>query len=123
MDNLNPNFGAIGGNAQSAPLAAERDQLVVAATLQHRQTKPCARMPHQRKASSVALLLQLLATQWGPATRVFGTIGMALADWAIAAGVASSVLLLEEARKLGLRACRGNAQPPTSPTPPSPSAR
>ena len=50
-----------------------------------------------------ALLLQVLATQWGPATRLFGTTGMAWADWAVAAGVASSVLLLEEARKLGLR--------------------
>ena len=70
-----------------------------------------------------ALLLQVLATQWGPATRLFGTTGMAWADWAVAGGVASSVLLLEEARKLGLRALRGNAQPPTSPTPPSPSAR
>lgn len=49
-----------------------------------------------------ALLLQMLATHWGPATRLFGTTGMAWADWGVAAGVASSVLLLEEARKLGL---------------------
>ena len=28
----------------------------------------------------VALLLQLLATKWGPATRLFGTTGMAWAD-------------------------------------------
>ncbi len=53
-----------------------------------------------------ALLLQMLATHWGPATRLFGTTGMAWADWVIAAGVASSVLLLEEARKLGLRGWR-----------------
>ncbi len=50
-----------------------------------------------------ALLLQMLATHWGPATRLFGTTGMAWADWSIAVGVASSILLLEEARKLGLR--------------------
>ena len=50
-----------------------------------------------------ALLLQMLATHWGPATRLFGTTGMAWADWVVAAGVASSILLLEEARKLGHR--------------------
>jgi P-type Ca2+ transporter type 2C len=54
----------------------------------------------------VALLLQVLATQWPPASRLFGTTGMAWADWGVAAGVASSVLLLEEARKLGGRAWR-----------------
>ena len=53
-----------------------------------------------------ALLLQMQATQWGPATPLFGTTGMAWADWGVAAGVASSVLLLEEARKLGLRGWR-----------------
>jgi len=51
-----------------------------------------------------ALLLQMQATQWGPATPLFGTTGMAWADWGVAAGVASSVLLLEEARKLALLA-------------------
>ena len=53
-----------------------------------------------------ALLLQMLATHWGPATRLFGTTGMAWADWGVAAGIASSVLLLEEVRKLGLRGWR-----------------
>jgi Ca2+-transporting ATPase len=53
-----------------------------------------------------ALLLQVVATQWGPATRLFGTTGMAWADWGVSAGVASSVLLLEEARKLGHRGWR-----------------
>ena len=50
-----------------------------------------------------ALLLQMLATHWPPASHLFGTTGMAWADWGVAAGVASTVLLLEEARKLGLR--------------------
>ncbi len=54
----------------------------------------------------VALLLQVLATHWAPASSLFGTTGMAWADWGVAAGVASSVLLLEEARKLGLRGWR-----------------
>ena len=53
-----------------------------------------------------ALSLQVLATHWEPASRVFGTTGMAWADWGLAAGVASSVLLLEEGRKLGLRIWR-----------------
>jgi Ca2+-transporting ATPase len=53
-----------------------------------------------------ALALQMLATHWGPAARLFGTTGMAWADWGVAAGIASSVLLLEEARKLGLRGWR-----------------
>ncbi len=48
----------------------------------------------------VALSLQMVATRWAPASSLFGTEGMAWADWGVAAGVASSVLLLEEARKL-----------------------
>jgi Ca2+-transporting ATPase len=54
-----------------------------------------------------ALLLQIVATHWSAASSVFGTTGMAWADWGVAAGVASSVLLLEEARKLGLRTLNG----------------
>ena len=47
------------------------------------------------------LLLQAVAVHWPTASEVFDTTGMAWADWGIAVGVASSVLLLEEARKLG----------------------
>jgi Ca2+-transporting ATPase len=53
---------------------------------------------------SAALVLQMLAMHWGPASRLFGTTGMQAADWLVAAGVASSILLLDEARKLALRA-------------------
>jgi Ca2+-transporting ATPase len=53
-----------------------------------------------------ALALQMLATHWGPAAHLFGTTGMAWADWGVAAGVASAVLLLEEVRKLGLQGWR-----------------
>jgi P-type Ca2+ transporter type 2C len=49
------------------------------------------------------LLLQVMATQWPPASLFFRTTGMAWADWGIAAGVASMVLLLEEMRKMLLR--------------------
>jgi P-type Ca2+ transporter type 2C len=61
-----------------------------------------------------ALLLQMLATHWTPASRLFGTTGMAWADWGVAAGVASSVLLLEEARKLVMRGWRQLHAEPTA---------
>ena len=46
------------------------------------------------------LLLQLLVVHWGPAQQVFATVDLAAEDWALAFAVASSVLLLDEARKL-----------------------
>jgi P-type Ca2+ transporter type 2C len=49
------------------------------------------------------LLLQALAVHWPVASSIFGTTGMMWTDWGIAAGVASSVLLLEEGRKLCFR--------------------
>ena len=49
------------------------------------------------------LLLQALAVHWPVASKIFGTTGMVWKDWGIAAGVASTVLLLEEARKLCFR--------------------
>jgi len=50
------------------------------------------------------LVMQAVAVHWLPASRIFSTTGMAWVDWGVAIGVAASVLLLEEARKLGLRA-------------------
>ena len=44
--------------------------------------------------------LQAIAVYWPPAEAMFGTAGMTLVDWAIATGVAGSILLLEEGRKL-----------------------
>ena len=52
------------------------------------------------------LLLQAVAVHWAPASQLFGTTGMAWSDWGVATAVASSVLLLEEARKLGCRVFR-----------------
>ena len=52
------------------------------------------------------LLLQAVAVHWAPASQLFGTTGMAWSDWGVATAVASSVLLLEEARKLGTRMFR-----------------
>ena len=49
------------------------------------------------------LLLQVVVVHWGPAQAVFDTVDLSLADWALAAGIASTVLLLDEARKLAAR--------------------
>ncbi|MEA3417949.1 MAG: calcium-translocating P-type ATPase, PMCA-type [Campylobacterota bacterium] len=43
--------------------------------------------------------LQFLVVYWPPAQNVFNTTALSTADWGIAALVASSVLMLEEARK------------------------
>ncbi|WP_198014547.1 cation transporting ATPase C-terminal domain-containing protein, partial [Methylobacter marinus] len=50
-------------------------------------------------AISGVVLLQLLVIHWPPAQAVFRTTALAPTDWLIAASVASSVLILEEARK------------------------
>ena len=49
------------------------------------------------------LSLQVVAVHWTPASQLFGTTGMGWADWGIAIAVASTVLLLEETRKLIFR--------------------
>ena len=43
---------------------------------------------------------------------MFKTVGLSLADWGRAAALASSVLLLEEARKLLMRLVRGRRASP-----------
>jgi Ca2+-transporting ATPase len=52
---------------------------------------------------AAALALQVLAVHWGPAQSIFHTTDLALADWGLAALVASSVLVLDELRKLATR--------------------
>ncbi len=49
------------------------------------------------------LALQIVVVQWPPAQTLFHTSALSFAEWALAAGTASSVLLLEEARKLIMR--------------------
>jgi Ca2+-transporting ATPase len=46
--------------------------------------------------------LQVVVVHWGVAQEIFHTTDLAMMDWMLAFAVASSVLLLEEARKLGL---------------------
>jgi Ca2+-transporting ATPase len=48
---------------------------------------------------AAVLALQVLVVHWAPAQAVFRTSDLSLADWALAAAVASSVLFLDEARK------------------------
>jgi Ca2+-transporting ATPase len=52
------------------------------------------------------LALQALVVHWEPAQLVFRTTDLALTDWGLSALVASSVLLLDEARKLATRLWR-----------------
>jgi len=49
---------------------------------------------------AATLALQVLAVHWGPAQSIFHTTDLALVDWGLAALVASSVLVLDEVRKL-----------------------
>ena len=44
--------------------------------------------------------LQVIAVQWPPAQALFGTQPLSLSNWVLATAVASSILLLEESRKL-----------------------
>jgi len=49
---------------------------------------------------AAVLVLQALVVHWAPAQAVFRTTDLLLADWGLAALVASSVLLFDEMRKL-----------------------
>ena len=46
------------------------------------------------------IVLQAVAVHWPPAQSIFGTQTLSIGDWGIATGVAASILLLEEGRKL-----------------------
>ncbi len=64
-------------------------------------------------ALAFVLALQFIAVHWGPAQEIFGTIDLETDDWLKAAAVASSVLLLDEARKFMtklLHVARGTTQ-------------
>jgi len=57
------------------------------------------------------LALQALVVHWALAQAIFRTTDLALADWGLAALVASSVLMLDEARKLAARLWRWRSNP------------
>lgn len=60
------------------------------------------------------VVLQVVAVHWPPAQAVFHTTALTPADWAICAGVASSVLVFEEGRKLVVRLVAASSYPSTS---------
>jgi Ca2+-transporting ATPase len=54
-------------------------------------------------ALAAVVSLQVLVVHWPPAQAIFHTTDLTALDWALAIGVASSVLLLDEARKYLMR--------------------
>ncbi len=50
-------------------------------------------------ALAAVVLLQIVVVHWGPAQAIFDTVDLNLNDWALSAAIASSTLLVEEARK------------------------
>jgi Ca2+-transporting ATPase len=52
------------------------------------------------QALAAVLALQVLVVHWAPAQAVFDAVALTLKDWILAIAVASSVLFLDEARKL-----------------------
>ena len=60
------------------------------------------------------VVLQIVAVEWHPAQTVFSTTDLSATDWLTATAVASSVLLLEEGRKLIWRLRASWTSPPKS---------
>ena len=60
------------------------------------------------------VLLQIVAVHWGPAQAIFDTVDLSLPEWLLAIAVASSVLVLEELRKLLLSRFFGKETGPAS---------
>ena len=58
-------------------------------------------------ALCAVLGLQVLAVHWSPAQDIFHTTDLSAQDWALAVAVASSILLLDEGRKMLLKLIRG----------------
>ena len=48
------------------------------------------------------VVLQAVAVHWPPVQTIFGTRSLSLGEWSIAVGVAATILLLEEGRKLAV---------------------
>ncbi|MGE5545823.1 MAG: cation-translocating P-type ATPase [Solirubrobacterales bacterium] len=64
------------------------------------------RNAHLWAAILAVVALQAVAVHWPPAQALFHTAPLSASDWALAAAVASSVLVLDEGRKLALRLVR-----------------
>jgi Ca2+-transporting ATPase len=63
-------------------------------------------------ALGAVLGMQVLAVHWAPAQSIFDTVDLKSDDWLLAIAVASSVLLLDEGRKLLVGLARGKRMAP-----------
>jgi Ca2+-transporting ATPase len=61
-------------------------------------------------ALAAVVLLQIVVVHWEPAQAIFDTVDLNLNDWALSAAIASSTLLVEEARKWVARLALGGKQ-------------
>ena len=71
------------------------------------------RNPRLWAALGLVLGLQVLAVHVGPVQSIFSTAGLSIGDWVLCAAVASSVLGVEEIRKI---INRRTGPPPESPS-------
>jgi Ca2+-transporting ATPase len=65
-------------------------------------------------ALGAVLGMQVLAVHWGPAQSIFDTVDLNSGDWFLAIAVASSVLFLDEGRKLLIGLARGKRMAPNA---------
>ena len=63
-------------------------------------------------ALGTVLGMQMLAVHWAPAQSIFDTVDLTSGDWLLAIAVASSVLLLDEGRKLLVGLAQGKRMAP-----------
>ena len=56
---------------------------------------------------AVVVMLQVAVVYWPPLQRLFGAVALGLADWAICLGIAATVFVAEELRKLTTRRSGG----------------
>jgi Ca2+-transporting ATPase len=58
---------------------------------------------------AVVVMLQVAVVYWPPLQRLFGAVALGVDDWAICLGIAATVLVAEELRKLAVRRLPGAA--------------
>jgi Ca2+-transporting ATPase len=60
-------------------------------------------------ALAMVVMLQVAVVHWPPFQRLFGSVALSLADWALCFGVGSTVFVVEEIRKITTRGVRSMA--------------
>jgi Ca2+-transporting ATPase len=58
---------------------------------------------------AIVVMLQVAVVHWPPLQRVFGSVALGGADWVICLGIAATVFVAEELRKLTARRLRTTA--------------